>query len=138
MNIRRMAICIAFLSFSYTAVNGASNMPPPPCDPLTVLFAPDSDALDSKALVIIAEMTRIAVQRDHEPIDVEAFADVDEAASVSIKRRRAESIRARLVLNGVSANRISIFVMSNPLLPDAKSDMEHAMNRRVQISMCED
>ena len=124
----------------------AAPPPPPPIQPpvvqnptartYLVFFDWDRADLTDRARQIVAQAaqasTRVAVTR----IEVNGYTDLSGTAryNLGLSQRRAQTVAAELVRDGVSRNIISIqgFGESNPLVPTAQGVRE-PQNRRVEI-----
>ena len=99
----------------------------------TVYFAYDSTVLseDSRA-TLMANLAWIQKNSEVTSLELEGHCDTlgSESYNVGLGRRRAESVRAFLMEQGVSASRLSIisYGEERPL-----SEIDHAKNRRVNF-----
>jgi outer membrane protein OmpA-like peptidoglycan-associated protein len=135
----------AVIGFTYEF---ASPPPPPPSPPLPppppsvtaartylVFFDWDRADLSARARQIVAEAAQ-ASTKGTTKIQVNGYTDLSGTASYNQKLsvRRAESVEAELVKDGVPQGEIAIqgFGESNPLVPTAKGVRE-PQNRRVEI-----
>jgi outer membrane protein OmpA-like peptidoglycan-associated protein len=117
--------------------------PPPPAAPAPepsrtylVFFDWDRSDLTSRARQIVAEAAQASTHVQTTRIEVNGYTDLSGTAAYNQKLsvRRAESVQAELVKDGVQPNEISIhgYGESNPLVPTGKGVRE-PQNRRVEI-----
>jgi outer membrane protein OmpA-like peptidoglycan-associated protein len=113
--------------------------PPPPVAPsrtYLVFFDWDRADLTARARQIVAEAATASTHVQTTRIEVNGYTDLSGTAAYNQKLsvRRAQSVEAELVRDGVAASEISIhgFGESNPLVPTAKGVRE-PQNRRVEI-----
>jgi outer membrane protein OmpA-like peptidoglycan-associated protein len=117
-------------------------MPPPPPPPpevartYLVFFDWDRADLTARARQIVAEAAAASTKVQTTRIDVNGYTDLSGTAAYNqrLSVRRAESVEAELVRDGVPKGEISIhgYGESNPLVPTAKGVRE-PQNRRVEI-----
>jgi OmpA-OmpF porin, OOP family len=109
---------------------------PAPARTYLVFFDWDKADLTAKAKSIIADAAQASTQVQTTQIAVNGYTDLSGTAAYNQKLsvRRAESVAAELVRDGVQRNEIDImgFGESNPLVPTAKGVRE-PQNRRVEI-----
>jgi OOP family OmpA-OmpF porin len=118
--------------------------PPPPPAPAPVqeartylvFFDWDRADLTARARQIVAEAAQASTHVQTTKIDVNGYTDLSGTAAYNQKLsvRRAKSVEAELVRDGVAKSEIEIqgFGESNPLVPTAKGVRE-PQNRRVEI-----
>jgi outer membrane protein OmpA-like peptidoglycan-associated protein len=117
--------------------------PPPPASPAPepsrtylVFFDWDRADLTARARQIVAEAAQASTHVQTTRIEVNGYTDLSGTAAYNQKLsvRRAESVQAELVKDGVQQSEISIHGHgeSNPLVPTAKGVRE-PQNRRVEI-----
>jgi len=112
--------------------------PPPPPEARTYLVFFDWDRADlsARARQIVAEAAAASTKVQTTTIEVNGYTDLSGTAAYNQKLsvRRATSVEAELVRDGVPRNEISIhgYGESNPLVPTAKGVRE-PQNRRVEI-----
>jgi outer membrane protein OmpA-like peptidoglycan-associated protein len=113
--------------------------PPPPVAPARtylVFFDWDRADLTARARQIVAEAATASTHVQTTRIEVNGYTDLSGTAAYNqrLSVRRAQSVEAELVRDGVSRSEISIhgFGESNPLVPTAKGVRE-PQNRRVEI-----
>jgi outer membrane protein OmpA-like peptidoglycan-associated protein len=117
--------------------------PPPPAAPAPepsrtylVFFDWDRSDLTARARQIVAEAAQASTHVQTTRIEVNGYTDLSGTAAYNQKLsvRRAESVQAELVKDGVQKSEISIhgYGESNPLVPTAKGVRE-PQNRRVEI-----
>jgi hypothetical protein len=116
--------------------------PPPPPPAVTeartylVFFDWDRADLTSRAKAIVAEAATASTHVQTTKIEVNGYTDLSGTAAYNqrLSVRRAESVEAELVRDGVNKDEISIhgYGESNPLVPTAKGVRE-PQNRRVEI-----
>jgi outer membrane protein OmpA-like peptidoglycan-associated protein len=115
--------------------------PPPPAPPeiartYLVFFDWDRADLTARARQIVAEAAAASTKVQTTRIDVNGYTDLSGTAAYNqrLSVRRAESVEAELVRDGVPKSEISIRGLgeSNPLVPTAKGVRE-PQNRRVEI-----
>ena len=116
--------------------------PPPPAPApvpsrtYLVFFDWDRSDLTSRARQIVAEAAQASTHVQTTRIEVNGYTDLSGTAAYNQKLsvRRAQSVEAELVRDGVSAGEISIhgYGESNPLVPTAPGVRE-PQNRRVEI-----
>jgi outer membrane protein OmpA-like peptidoglycan-associated protein len=118
-------------------------VPPPPAAPAPepsrtylVFFDWDRADLTARARQIVAEAATASTHVQTTRIEVNGYTDLSGTVAYNerLSVRRAESVEAELVRDGVSKSEISIhgFGESNPLVPTAKGVRE-PQNRRVEI-----
>ncbi len=111
---------------------------PPPSAARTYLVFFDWDRADlsARARQIVAEAASASTKEQTTQIEVSGYTDLSGTAAYNqrLSVRRAESVEAELVRDGVSRGEISIhgYGESNPLVPTAKGVRE-PQNRRVEI-----
>jgi outer membrane protein OmpA-like peptidoglycan-associated protein len=119
----------------------AAITPPPPAPPevartYLVFFDWDRADLTTRARQIVAEAAAASTKVQTTRIDVNGYTDLSGTAAYNqrLSVRRAESVEAELVRDGVAKSEISIhgYGESNPLIPTAKGVRE-PQNRRVEI-----
>ena len=115
--------------------------PPPPPPPeaartYLVFFDWDRADLTSRARQIVAEAAQASTHVATTRIEVNGYTDLSGTAAYNqrLSVRRAESVEAELVRDGVAQNEIGIhgYGESNPLVPTAPGVRE-PQNRRVEI-----
>jgi outer membrane protein OmpA-like peptidoglycan-associated protein len=118
--------------------------PPPPAPPpavapartYLVFFDWDRADLTARARQIVSEAAAASTHVQTTRIEVNGYTDLSGTAAYNqrLSVRRAESVEAELVRDGVSRGEISIhgFGETNPLVPTAKGVRE-PQNRRVEI-----
>jgi outer membrane protein OmpA-like peptidoglycan-associated protein len=128
--------------------------PPPPAPPVAaapavapaqvpevartylVFFDWDRADLSARARQIVAEAAQASTHVQTTRIEVNGYTDLSGTAAYNqrLSVRRAKSVEAELVRDGVAANEIAIhgYGESNPLVPTAKGVRE-PQNRRVEI-----
>jgi outer membrane protein OmpA-like peptidoglycan-associated protein/outer membrane protein W len=117
--------------------------PPPPAAPAPtpsrtylVFFDWDRSDLTARARQIVAEAAQASTHVQTTRIEVNGYTDLSGTAAYNQKLsvRRAQSVEAELVHDGVSESEISIhgYGESNPLVPTAPGVRE-PQNRRVEI-----
>jgi outer membrane protein OmpA-like peptidoglycan-associated protein len=118
--------------------------PPPPAPPpapqvartYLVFFDWDRADLSARAQQIVAEAAQASTHTQTTKIEVNGYTDLSGTAAYNQKLsvRRAESVEAELVKDGVAQGEIEIhgYGESNPLVPTAKGVRE-PQNRRVEI-----
>jgi len=132
----------------YALFSPAPPAPPPPAPPPQVAPAPvpsrtylvffdwDRADLTARARQIVAEAAQASTHVQTTRIEVNGYTDLSGTAAYNQKLsvRRAQSVEAELVRDGVSEGEISIhgYGESNPLVPTAKGVRE-PQNRRVEI-----
>jgi OOP family OmpA-OmpF porin len=131
------------------AFNQAPPAPPPAVAPIApvaphvevartylVFFDWDRADLTMRARQIIGEAAQASTRVQTTRIDVSGYTDLSGTASYNqhLSVRRAQSVAAELVRDGVARNEIVVqgFGESNPLVPTAKGVRE-PQNRRVEI-----
>jgi outer membrane protein OmpA-like peptidoglycan-associated protein len=118
-------------------------LPPPPAPPpitpartYLVFFDWDRADLTVRARQIVAEAAQASTHVQTTRIEVNGYTDLSGTTAYNqrLSVRRAQSVEAVLVRDGVPATEISIhgFGESNPLVPTAKGVRE-PQNRRVEI-----
>jgi outer membrane protein OmpA-like peptidoglycan-associated protein len=118
-------------------------VPPPPAAPAPepartylVFFDWDRADLSSRAREIISQAAQASTHVQTTRIEVNGYTDLSGTAAYNQKLsvRRAQSVEAELVRDGVAENEISIhgYGESNPLVPTAPGVRE-PQNRRVEI-----
>jgi OmpA-OmpF porin, OOP family len=109
---------------------------PEPARTYLVFFDWDRADLTSRAREIIAQAAQASTHVQTTKIDVNGYTDLSGTAAYNQKLsvRRAQSVEAELVRDGVAESEISIhgYGESNPLVPTAKGVRE-PQNRRVEI-----
>ena len=109
---------------------------PEPARTYLVFFDWDRADLTSRAREIIATAAQASTHVQTTKIEVNGYTDLSGTAAYNqrLSVRRAQSVEAELVRDGVAANEISIhgYGESNPLVPTAKGVRE-PQNRRVEI-----
>jgi outer membrane protein OmpA-like peptidoglycan-associated protein len=139
---------VAMLGLRYQIFNPPPAVPPAPTPPPAVAPAPtpartylvffdwDRADLTSRARQIVAEAATASTHVQTTRIEVNGYTDLSGTAAYNqrLSVRRAESVEAELVRDGVAKSEISIhgFGESNPLVPTAKGVRE-PQNRRVEI-----
>jgi outer membrane protein OmpA-like peptidoglycan-associated protein len=123
--------------------------PPPPAPPAPppapavqaartylVFFDWDRADLSARARQIVAEAAQASTHVQNTRLEVNGYTDLSGTAAYNQKLsvRRAQSVEAELVRDGVAENEITIhgYGESNPLVPTAKGVRE-PQNRRVEI-----
>ncbi len=123
--------------------------PPPPPTPQAAAPAPEVQArtylvffdwdradLSARARQIVAEAASASTKVQTTTIEVNGYTDLSGTAAYNqrLSVRRAQSVEAELVRDGVNRSEISIhgYGESNPLVPTAKGVRE-PQNRRVEI-----
>jgi OOP family OmpA-OmpF porin len=117
--------------------------PPPPVAPIPtpartylVFFDWDRADLTARARQIVAEAATASTHVQTTRIEVNGYTDLSGTAAYNqrLSVRRAQSVEAELVHDGVAKSEISIhgFGESNPLVPTANGVRE-PQNRRVEI-----
>jgi OOP family OmpA-OmpF porin len=125
--------------------------PPPPPPPAAMQSPPVAEApartylvffdwdradLSARARQIVAEAASASTKTQTTTIEVNGYTDLSGTAAYNqrLSVRRAQSVEAELVRDGVSRNEIGIhgYGESNPLVPTAKGVRE-PQNRRVEI-----
>jgi outer membrane protein OmpA-like peptidoglycan-associated protein len=113
-------------------------IPPAPQAARTYLVFFDWDRADlsARARQIVAEAAQASTHVQTTRIEVNGYTDLSgtEAYNQRLSVRRARSVEAELVRDGVAAGEISIhgYGESNPLVPTAKGVRE-PQNRRVEV-----
>jgi outer membrane protein OmpA-like peptidoglycan-associated protein len=101
-----------------------------------VFFDWDRADLTDRARQIVAEAAQASTHVQTTRIEVNGYTDLSGTAAYNqrLSVRRAQSVEAELVKDGVPASEISIhgYGESNPLVPTAKGVRE-PQNRRVEI-----
>jgi len=101
-----------------------------------VFFDWDKADLSARAQQIVAEAAQASTHVQTTKIEVNGYTDLSGTAAYNQKLsvRRAESVEAELVKDGVAQGEIEIhgYGESNPLVPTAKGVRE-PQNRRVEI-----
>ncbi len=136
------------LGVRYALFQPAAPMPAPPAPPPAAAPAPepartylvffdwDRADLTARAREIIATAAQASTHVQTTRIDVNGYTDLSGTAAYNqrLSVRRARSVEAELVRDGVAQNEISIhgYGESNPLVPTAKGVRE-PQNRRVEI-----
>jgi OOP family OmpA-OmpF porin len=121
-----------------TAAVQAPPPPPPPEAARTYLVFFDWDRADltARARQIVAEAAQASTHVATTRIEVNGYTDLSGTAAYNqrLSVRRAESVEAELVRDGVAKNEIAIhgYGESNPLVPTAPGVRE-PQNRRVEI-----
>ncbi len=120
----------------------ATPPPPPPPPAVTeartylVFFDWDRADLTARAKQIVAEAAQASTHVQTTRIEVNGYTDLSGTAAYNqrLSVRRAESVEAELVRDGVAKTEIEIhgYGESNPLVPTAKGVRE-PQNRRVEI-----
>jgi outer membrane protein OmpA-like peptidoglycan-associated protein len=109
---------------------------PEPARTSLVFFDWDRADLTTRAQQIISEAAQASTHVQTTKIAVNGYTDLSGTAEYNQKLsvRRAETVQAELVRDGVAANEITIkgFGESNPLVPTAPGVRE-PQNRRVEI-----
>jgi OOP family OmpA-OmpF porin len=109
---------------------------PTPARTYLVFFDWDRADLTARARQIVAEAATASTHVQTTRIEVNGYTDLSGTAAYNqrLSVRRAQSVEAELVRDGVSQGEISIhgFGESNPLVPTAKGVRE-PQNRRVEI-----
>ncbi len=116
--------------------------PPPPAAAATrtylVFFDWDRADLTARAREIIAQAATASTQVQTTRIEVDGYTDLSGSAAYNkrLSIRRAESVQAELVRDGVPATEITThgFGESNPLVPTA-AGVREPQNRRVEIEL---
>jgi OmpA-OmpF porin, OOP family len=116
--------------------------PPPPPPAVTeartylVFFDWDRADLTARARQIVAEAAQASTHVQTTQIEVNGYTDLSGTAAYNqrLSVRRAESVEAELIRDGVNKSEIEIhgYGESNPLVPTAKGVRE-PQNRRVEI-----
>jgi len=112
--------------------------PPPVAESRTylVFFDWDRAELTARARQIVAEAAAASTHVNTTRIDVKGYTDLSGTAAYNqgLSVRRAKSVEAELVRDGVAASEIAIhgYGESNPLVPTAPGARE-PQNRRVEI-----
>jgi outer membrane protein OmpA-like peptidoglycan-associated protein/outer membrane protein W len=112
--------------------------PPPPAEARTYLVFFDWDRADlsERARQIVAQAAAASTKVQTTTIEVNGYTDLSGTAAYNqrLSVRRAQSVEAELVRDGVQRSEISIhgYGESNPLVPTAKGVRE-PQNRRVEI-----
>ena len=113
--------------------------PPPPVEQARtylVFFDWDRSNLTARARQIVAEAAQASTHVQTTRIEVNGYTDLSGTAAYNDKLsvRRAKSVEAELIRDGVSAGEITIhgYGESNPLVPTAQGVRE-PQNRRVEI-----
>jgi OOP family OmpA-OmpF porin len=112
--------------------------PPAPQEARTYLVFFDWDRADlsARARQIVAEAAAASTKTQTTTIEVNGYTDLSGTAAYNqrLSVRRAQSVEAELVRDGVNRSEISIhgYGESNPLVPTAKGVRE-PQNRRVEI-----
>jgi iron complex outermembrane receptor protein len=109
---------------------------PPPARTYLVFFDWDRADLTPRAKAIVATAAQATTQGGGAKIEVNGYTDLSgtKAYNQRLSIRRAESVEAELVRDGVAKNEIAIhgYGESNPLVPTAPGVRE-PQNRRVEI-----
>ena len=109
---------------------------PTPARTYLVFFDWDRADLTERARQIIAQAAQASTHVQTTRIEVNGYTDLSGTAAYNqrLSVRRAQSVEAELVRDGVAENEISIhgYGESNPLVPTAKGVRE-PQNRRVEI-----
>jgi len=132
----------------YALFTPAPPAPPPPAPPPAAAPAPtpsrtylvffdwDRSDLTARARQIVAEAAQASTHVQTTRIEVNGYTDLSGTAAYNEKLsvRRAQSVKAELVRDGVAESEISIhgYGESNPLVPTAPGVRE-PQNRRVEI-----
>ena len=122
---------------------GTEPPPPPPAPPAVteartylVFFDWDRADLTVRAKQIVAEAATASTHVQTTKIEVNGYTDLSGTAAYNqrLSVRRAESVEAELIRDGVAKSEIDIhgYGESNPLVPTAKGVRE-PQNRRVEI-----
>ena len=138
----------ALLGIRYALFSPAPPPPPPvapapmappavqPARTYLVFFDWDRADLTGRARQIVGEAAAASTHVQTTTIEVNGYTDLSGTAAYNqrLSVRRAESVEAELVRDGVARNEISIhgFGETNPLVPTAKGVRE-PQNRRVEI-----
>ena len=136
------------VGFRYALFQPAPPPPPPAQPPMAqppappeartylVFFDWDRADLSARARQIVAEAAAASQKVQTTTIEVNGYTDLSGTAAYNqrLSVRRAQSVEAELVRDGVSRSEISIhgYGESNPLVPTAKGVRE-PQNRRVEI-----
>jgi outer membrane protein OmpA-like peptidoglycan-associated protein len=136
------------LGFRYALFQPAPPPPPPPAPAPAAVPAPeaartylvffdwDRADLSERARQIIATAAQASTHVQTTRIEVNGYTDLSGTAAYNqrLSVRRAQSVEAELVRDGVAEGEISIhgYGESNPLVPTAKGVRE-PQNRRVEI-----
>jgi outer membrane protein OmpA-like peptidoglycan-associated protein len=138
---------VGLLGLRYQIFNPPPPAPPAPPPPVAapaptpartylVFFDWDRADLTARARQIVAEAATASTHVQTTRIEVNGYTDLSGTAAYNqrLSVRRAQSVEAELVRDGVSKSEISIhgFGESNPLVPTAKGVRE-PQNRRVEI-----
>jgi outer membrane protein OmpA-like peptidoglycan-associated protein len=139
---------VALLGLRYQIFSPPAPVPPAPPQPLPpappptptrtylVFFDWDRADLTERARQIVAEAATASTHVQTTRIEVNGYTDLSGTAAYNqrLSVRRAQSVEAELVRDGVAKGEISIhgFGESNPLVPTAKGVRE-PQNRRVEI-----
>jgi outer membrane protein OmpA-like peptidoglycan-associated protein len=134
---------VRYALFSPAPPAPAPAAPPPPPAPAPtpsrtylVFFDWDRSDLTARARQIVAEAAQASTHVQTTRIEVNGYTDLSGTAAYNQKLsvRRAQSVEAELVRDGVSQSEISIhgYGESNPLVPTAPGVRE-PQNRRVEI-----
>ena len=115
---------------------------PAPARSYLVFFDWDSAALTSRAASVVEEAARNSSRVQTTTLEVDGYADTSHALpgdrgrqyNLRLSLRRADSVRAALIRDGVPASAISVhgFGETNPLVPTGPNARE-PQNRRVEI-----
>jgi outer membrane protein OmpA-like peptidoglycan-associated protein len=108
----------------------------PPARTYLVFFDWDRADLTARARQIVAAAAQASTQLQTTIINVNGYTDLSGTAAYNqrLSVRRAETVEAELVKDGVARSEITIhgYGESNPLVPTAKGVRE-PQNRRVEI-----
>lgn len=105
----------------------------------TIDFELDSDALTEASAPALQELKQALVDNPSlNKVEVAGHADSsgDDAHNVDLTRRRAETVRAWLVANGIATDRLASMGYSS-YCPRVENDPKNAKNRRVELAIVE-
>lgn len=109
----------------------------PEWDGIVVYFAFDSSAIGTSELPKLEQIAKVLKENDSYAVEVDG--NCDERGSAEYNRglgeRRALAVREYLVSRGIADTRIDTvsYGSEKPVIPNAKSEDDHAKNRRAEF-----
>ena len=105
-----------------------------------VYFELDSDSIRPESDIALDEMVEYLKSRSiFIEIGVHCDERVSDAYSIWLTSVRANALKRNLVRKGIASNKIEAkgYQDTKPRVPNAKTEAEHQMNRRIEITILE-